>query len=346
MGALSMTSAGLKKTPQVAATVSYWPHRLAVALLCSTWLLICVGGLVTTQGAGMAFKDWPTSDGSNMFLYPWFRAANDKFVEHGHRLFGALVGMIAIALCLSLWLKENRRWMAWMGVLALVLVIVQGVLGGMRVRGNDVQLAKIHGCIAPLFFSLVVAIAVCTSRWWREGRIVRCIASGRLKRLAVVTATLAYLQLVLGAQLRHVAPEANGDLFRIALVFHLVVAAILFFDVVFLFLLAIKNLRGEKVLLRPTQFLLGLVVLQLFLGMGTWVLKYSWPAGIFSQSRLVAGWTNTAGGITESLVITGHVAIGSLILGVAVMAGLRFCHGARNVSSPQAKSYPLMGVTT
>ena len=119
------------------------------------------------------------------------------------------------------------------------------------------QLAKIHGCIAPLFFSLVVAIAVCTSRWWREGRIVRCIASGRLKRLAVVTAALAYLQLVLGAQLRHVAPEANGDLFRIALVFHLVVAAILFFDVVFLFLLAIKNLRGEKVLLRPTQFLLG-----------------------------------------------------------------------------------------
>jgi cytochrome c oxidase assembly protein subunit 15 len=129
-------------------------------------------------------------------------------------------------------------------------------------------------------------------------------------------------------------------------VFHLVIAGILFFNIVFLFLLAIKNLRGEKVLVRPTQFLLGLVVLQLFLGMGTWVLKYSWPAGLFPQSRLVAGWTNTAGGIAESLVITAHVAIGSLILGVAVMAGLRFFHGARNVSSPEAKSYPLMGVTT
>ena len=139
-----MTSAGKTKTTQVDLAASNWPHRLAVALLCSTLLLICVGGLVTTQGAGMAFKDWPTSDGSNMFLYPWFQAANDKFVEHGHRLFGTLVGMIAIALCLSLWLKENRRWLVWMGVLTLVLVIVQGIVGGMRVLGNDVQLAKIH----------------------------------------------------------------------------------------------------------------------------------------------------------------------------------------------------------
>lgn len=130
---------------------SRWPHGLAVLLLVATWLLICIGGLVTTTGAGMAFEDWPTSDGENMFLYPWFQATKDKFIEHGHRLFGAAVGVIAIGLCIVVWLKDQRRWVGWLSIAALLLIIGQGILGGLRVLLGDVQIAKIHGCVAPSF---------------------------------------------------------------------------------------------------------------------------------------------------------------------------------------------------
>ncbi len=322
-------------------------HVLAVALLCATWMLICVGGVVTTQRAGMAFEDWPTSDGSNMFLYPWFRAAGDKFIEHGHRLFGALVGMIAIALCASLWITEGgrRRWLAWLGVAALALVIFQGVLGGMRVRASDIDLAKIHGCVAPLFFALTVAIAVFTSRWWCDRKIVRCMASGRLQRIAIVTTVLAYLQLILGAQLRHVAPFSSGGAFRMAVLFHLVLAAVLLLDVLVLVVLMRRHLSDERTLVRPSQLLLGMIVVQVVLGMGSWVLKYSWPAGIFADSRLVAGWTNTAGGVAESIVVTAHVAVGSLILGTSLLISLRLLRGMRKAANPQLGAIALLGVT-
>ncbi|NIM09076.1 MAG: hypothetical protein GTO53_07995, partial [Planctomycetales bacterium] len=112
------------------------PHRVAVTLVWATFLLLCAGALVTTEGAGMAFRDWPTSDGYNMFLYPWFAAAWDKFIEHGHRLLGALVGLITIVLTVCLWKFERRGWVVALGAAALALVIVQGTLGGLRVRAD------------------------------------------------------------------------------------------------------------------------------------------------------------------------------------------------------------------
>ena len=329
---------------------SWWPHGVAATLLVATWLLICVGGLVTTTGAGMAFEDWPTSDGRNMFLYPWFEAAKDKFVEHGHRLFGAMVGMIAIGLCVVAWLKDSRRWLKWLSVLALVLVIFQGVLGGLRVRFDDVQIAKIHGCVAPLFFSLVVAITVFTSRWWHARKVVRSAASGRLQRIAVFTALLAYTQLVLGAQLRHVSPTSTGSSFKVTIFFHLFLAAVLLGDAIVFWWQAERHFKGNKSLLRPPRILLGLIFVQLFLGAGTWVLKYAWPGGLFAETSGVAGWTNTAGGPLQTFVVTGHVAVGSLILGTSLWATLRFFRGAergpqRCVSADTAVTYSSMGAT-
>ena len=130
-----------------------------------------------------------------------------------------------------------------------------------------------------------------------------------------------------------------------AVVFHLAVAAVLLLDVILLFLFAKRSLPGHKALIRPTQWLLVLVLFQLLLGMGTWVLKYSWPAGLFADSRLVAGWTNTAGGVVEAIVVTGHVAVGSLILGTALLATLRFMHGLRKAPAAAMEPVSLMGVT-
>src|SRR3954447_19905050 len=120
---------------------------MAVLLCCATFPLIWVGGLVTTYKAGMAVPDWPTTYGYNLFLYPWTTWVYgpwDLFIEHGHRLLGATVGMMTIALVAAVWLADRRRWVRVLSLLALAAVIVQGGLGGLRVIEDQVLLAKIH----------------------------------------------------------------------------------------------------------------------------------------------------------------------------------------------------------
>src|SRR6185369_7274015 len=129
---------------------SRWPHRLAILLCCATFPLVWVGGLVTTYKAGMAFPDWPTSDGYFLFFYPWLdwlRGPCELFVEHGHRMLAAFVGMLTIALCVSLWVTQQPKWLRRLGIAALVAVIFQGLLGGARVLLDERTLAMVHGCV-------------------------------------------------------------------------------------------------------------------------------------------------------------------------------------------------------
>src|ERR1043165_4509809 len=108
--------------------VSPWPHRLAVVLACATFPLVWVGGLVTTTDSGMAVPDWPNTYGYNLFLYPWqtwLLGPWDLFIEHGHRLLGASVGIITIFLVATVWRKEPRAWVRWLSLAALVCVILQ-----------------------------------------------------------------------------------------------------------------------------------------------------------------------------------------------------------------------------
>ncbi|MEC7695517.1 MAG: COX15/CtaA family protein [Planctomycetota bacterium] len=316
---------GLQRMLEHATSGSPWPNRIALTLLITTWLQICAGGLVTTSGAGMAFEDWPTSDGQNMFLYPWFGAAKDKFIEHGHRLFGATVGLIAIALCVVTWRHDPRRWVRWLTISALGLVIFQGILGGLRVRWDDVRIAKVHGCVAPLFLGLVVAIAVVTARGWKIRGSETIAAERRLRRLALFTVVMAYGQLVLGAQLRHVSVMSTGGTFQAAIFFHLFLAVVLLGEVILFWWQSERHCKRHSALLRPPRLLLALLAVQVLLGCGTWVLKYAWPGGLFSETSGLAGWTNTAGGPLQAFVVTAHVATGSLILGSSVWAALLFC---------------------
>ncbi|MFN5798548.1 MAG: cytochrome oxidase assembly protein, partial [Planctomyces sp.] len=105
-------------------------RRLATATCLVALLPIGMGSLVTTMKAGMAFADWPSSDGQNMLLYPWlsdFRVNNEKFVEHGHRLAGVLIGMVSVGLACAGW-REGGRHRGWtLGI--LLAVIAQGGLG-------------------------------------------------------------------------------------------------------------------------------------------------------------------------------------------------------------------------
>ena len=179
---------------------------MAVVTTGVAMLPIVIGAIVTTTGAGMAFADWPTSDGHSMFLYPWLKSAGDKFLEHGHRLAGIAIGLCSILLAVVLWMKERRRWVKLAGCLVLLGVILQGILGGMRVRFDDQGLAMVHGSLAALVFSLMAAVALVTSRSWKYAEFKSHTGDhdvSHLRPWAIMIPIVIFGQYVLGGLLRH-----------------------------------------------------------------------------------------------------------------------------------------------
>lgn len=322
------TSSGIRE-----ASPARSPHRLCVVAVCLVWPLIWVGGLVTTYDAGMAVPDWPATYGYNLFLYPyktWLLGPFDLFIEHGHRLLGAVVGLTAIAIVVAAYVSETRRWVFWLTIGLLAAVILQGLLGGLRVVLGDRTLAMVHGCFGPAFFAFCVVAAAVTGRhWWRSPTRNDAEAGEIGYPLVCLIGSLvliSYGQLVLGALLRHVQPTTPPSQFTTIVAQHVMTAALLWG----LTGLAAWRLRrcGDLTLSRPGGVLVGLVGLQILLGIGTWVVNYGWPsflgrAPILGRVTGSTGYLIQAKGFVDSIVVTGHVATGSLILALATLLFLR-----------------------
>jgi cytochrome c oxidase assembly protein subunit 15 len=196
-----------------------WLHRFAVATALATFVLLGIGGLVTSHGAGMAVPDWPTSYGYNLFLLPIKFWKGGILYEHTHRLWASVVGVLAVALTRWLGGERSRLPLAMVGAIevaaglallkwnpklsgaghflsgigAVVLVAaatwvrnkpaarplpllgwlafggvqLQGLLGGLRVVLFNDGIGIFHAALAQLFFVLLCAIALLTSKWWR-----------------------------------------------------------------------------------------------------------------------------------------------------------------------------------
>ncbi|MBI4589957.1 MAG: COX15/CtaA family protein [Candidatus Rokubacteria bacterium] len=244
-----------------------WAHRLAVGLCAATFVLILFGGLVTNTGAALAVPDWPTTMGYNMFLFPWSKMVGGIFYEHSHRLIGAVVGLLTVALAGTLWITERRRWLRWLGLAALVAVGLQGLLGGLRVVLLEGVLAIVHGCLAQAFFALAMSLALFTSREWAASALP---APSRdavlLRRLTVLTTGVAYLQIVFGALLTHFGMRLDA---------HLAGAVAL---AVLIPVLAVRLLKGHAdrpALALPAWVLPGLLLLQLLLGLGAYAGRFT-----------------------------------------------------------------------
>jgi cytochrome c oxidase assembly protein subunit 15 len=184
-----------------AAPSNPWLRRFAWTLAGLTLLLICSGGMVTSKGVGLAVPDWPTTFGYNMFMFPVSQWVGGIFFEHTHRLIASTIGLLTIALTIWLWRAEARRWLRWLGVAALGAVVLQGVLGGLRVTMMKDEIGIFHACLAHAFFGLLVLIAVALSASWRE--VYERLTHSTGARLAIIATMLIYVQLALGATMRH-----------------------------------------------------------------------------------------------------------------------------------------------
>ena len=176
----------------------------AVANAVATFLLIGLGGLVTSHEAGMSVPDWPTTYGYNMFVFPIDKWVGGIFYEHSHRLLASGVGFLTTVLAVWLWLKDSRKWLQWLGITAFLLVIVQGILGGLRVRWQLDWLGVPHGAVAQTFLVLTAAIALFMSRWWQNSETEKQISVPRgLRRHILYVTILIFVQLLIAATMRH-----------------------------------------------------------------------------------------------------------------------------------------------
>lgn len=186
-------------------------HLFALLVAASTALLIFAGGLVTSTGSGLSVPDWPTTYGWFMLTFPLEKMVGGIFYEHSHRLIATGVG--ALIVVLAIWLRkvEARAWVRRLGYIALGAVVTQGILGGITVLWflpDAISIA--HASLAQLVFCLTVSIALFTSPGWKNAYGARQQAPGRhalddrtLRAIAVTTTVAIYLQIVVGAMMRH-----------------------------------------------------------------------------------------------------------------------------------------------
>jgi len=283
-------------------------HRLALSTVVATFVLILFGGLVTNTGSALAVPDWPTTFGSNMFLYPWSGMVGGIFYEHSHRLLGSVVGLLTLALAVALFREGGR--LRWLGLLAVAAVVAQGVLGGLRVVLLKETLAIVHGCLAQAFFALAVALALLTSSTHRLP--VQGIDAA-LRASTLAAAGLVYVQIVLGALVTHAG----------WVVLHQVGAAAVF---VFVPTVTARLRRTRDAVAAPIgSALIVLLALQLLLGVGSFL------------ARFTSIWI--PGGQTTLLVLpVTHRLAGSLILGAAVIAAVRVLAAGRSATASAVRS--------
>ncbi len=305
-------------------------HRIALAEMALVLVVLVFGALTTTKNAGMAFADWPTSDGYFMVTYPWLRDFAkdwDKFLEHGHRLAAMVIGLWSILMAVSAFFLERRSAIRTLGIAILLGVILQGILGGVRVRLDARVLAMLHGILAGIVVSMMgVMIAMTNSKWVTQGTIPAERPLSGLKWSAFACVFLLLAQYVYGGLVRHLGTGLHE---------HLGLGFLVFIAI------CVNAYRAEKVghrwLRNSARMLVVLALLQVLFGLKTWALKYGFPQ---------AGYVAVVDSIQAVSLRTLHMVWGVMLLMTAVVnvlkvyrvAGASQAATAENAVRPDAGS--------
>ncbi len=305
-----------------------WLHRYTILLVGATFLLIFIGGLVTSTDSGLSVPDWPTTYGHFMFSYPISKMVGGILYEHGHRMVASIVGLLTVVLVIWLWLKEPRRWVRWFGVGALLAVIIQGILGGITVLLKlPTAVSVAHGTIAQTFFCMTIGLAVFTSKSWQEvqGPVVDT-GKPSLPALSVVLTALVFVQLILGAIMRHmgaglaipdfplswgrlIPPLVNNQI--IINFMHRLGAFLVSVAVFWTYIRISKSFKEQTLLFKSAAILLLALIVQIVL------------AAITVWSKMAV------------IPTTAHVANGALILGLSFYLTLQIMKRVESSSSIQ-----------
>lgn len=276
-----------------------WLHGYATFVAGATFLLIIAGALVTGNDAGLSVPDWPTSFGS--FRMP--RMVGGVKYEHGHRMIAGVVGMLTIVLALWIWRSEPRRWVRRLGGAAVLAIVAQALLGGITVLFYlPVIISVSHACLAQLFFCIAVSLALFTGRDWRwDDAEFEDTSSPPLRRLSAATTVLIFIQLLLGAAFRH-----HG----FGIIPHILFAGLVTIGVLWLLTRVLSEFRFQAQLRRAAFLLSGLLVLQVSLGVGSYLMLLSARNAPQPLPPVVA-------------VTTTHVAVGALVLASSLVLTLK-----------------------
>jgi len=319
------------------STTSPWPRRFARATLAASLPLVLFGGTVTTLRAGMAEDGWLEPDGYLLWLYPLqLRLRNaGVFVEHHHREFGSLVGMLAIGLAIATFACDRRRGARWLSVGTLLAICAQGALGGFRVLENDPELAFLHGAFAHAVFALIGANAIVAGHAWRARtrRGADAARSGRdglaaaARRATALAVPVVYAQIVVGAWLRHSGSRAalGLHLFLVALVLLCVLRAQTALD-------AAGREFEVGALQRSARRLRWVLGLQVVLGLAAAIAVYGFSGGFDAEVSL-----------GELVFATLHVLFGALLLLETVGGALWARHALAAAPAPAAAVASLEG---
>ena len=274
-------------------------QKMAIATILVALLPIGIGSVVTTLKAGMAFADWPTSDGENMLLYNFFKDLRhtDRFVEHTHRLAGVLIGLFTIALVAVTFWKEKTSWVRQWSLAILVAVIVQGLLGGIRVIQNAQAMAMVHSITGGLFFTLCFVFAFNVRRPGQLEIQQEAVRDSRTSQalfyVALILPVLVVGQYFLGGMFRHLGMMLHEHVAGAIVVFLLAVYVI------------VGLWRSDSVRLQNRmKWLSAALLLQISLGLGAWATKLGIPH---------IGYVASVNSLTQSIICSLHT-IGGMFL--------------------------------
>lgn len=281
-------------------------HRIAWVAMLGALMLVLAGGLVTSRDVGLAVPDWPLAFGQ---LNPpgWWRVESIR-TEHGHRILAFLVASWTAFLLVAVLRRESDPLVRRLAIGAASLVILQALLGGLRVLKLSVDLAMVHGVVGQLFFASLAAVVAVTSPAWQRAAAAPETRHERLQGGVLLAAVVG--QLLLGLFIRHLGAEAR-PLGGTALFYAHVIGA----GIVLSALLDFQRDAGARRSSPPGRWLMPLVTLQLVLGIAAYVttddMTFDRQATIF-----------------EAWIPTLHVGVGAALLGAVVARNL---HAWRSV---------------